>query len=287
MVAKILNGTQIANSVKDAIKVSTRQMTESGERPPGLAMVLVGDDPASEIYVRNKTKACKQVCFKSVNKRLAADVSQQTLLKTVDELNADGSVDGILVQLPLPDHLDTTAVIERIVPEKDVDGFHPYNIGRLAVRLPTFRPATPKGIMLLLAQTGKPIRGLHAIVVGASNHVGRPMGLELLLAGCTTTTIHKFTNNARTLVQDADILISATGRPRLIEGDWIKEGATVIDVGLTRQTDGSICGDVDFKTVSQKAGWITPVPGGVGPMTIAALLENTLQARTLHGRSKP
>lgn len=283
MPPKILNGTQIASDIKDDIKAKTKQIVKSGKRPPGLAMVLVGDDPASKIYVRNKTKACKQVGFHSINKRLAADVSQQELSETIDALNADESIDGILVQLPLPDHLDASAVIERITPNKDVDGFHPYNLGRLAVRLPTLRPATPKGIMHLLSHTGVTFKGSHAVVIGASNHVGRPMGLELLLAGCTTTTIHKFSKNAKALVQNADILISATGRPGLIQGDWIKQGAIVIDVGLTRQTDGTICGDVDFDAVSTKASWITPVPGGVGPMTIASLLENTLQARALDG----
>lgn len=240
-------------------------------------MVLVGEDPASLIYVRSKTNACKQVGFKSANYHLPSNITQATLLKTIDGLNADPTIHGILVQLPLPDHLDTDQIIEHILPEKDVDGFHPYNIGRLVARQPKLRPATPKGVMRLLQETGIPIKGLNATIVGASNHVGRPMGLELLLAGCTVTTVHKFTRDIDFYIGNADILISAVGKPGLIKGEQIKQGAIAIDIGLTRCQDGVLRGDIDYPSAQTRASWLTPVPGGVGPMTIAALLENTLQ----------
>ena len=275
MSAKILNGRKIAGKIRRKLESKMLRLQQAGVRPPGLAMIQVGTDPASTIYVRNKAKACQAVLFKSVNKQMPADVSEAELLDTIAALNADPTIDGILVQLPLPEQIDATRIIESIHPKKDVDGFHPYNIGRLAVRLPALRPATPKGIMHLLEHTGQPLRGRHAVIVGASNHVGRPMGLELLLAGCTTTTVHKFTQDAAKLASEADILISAAGKPELIRANWVKPGAIVIDVGLSRTADGSIKGDVHFAEVEQKAGWITPVPGGVGPMTIAALLENT------------
>ena len=278
MPAKILDGTRIAASIRDQLKTQVEKRQQNKASIPGLAMVLVGNDPASAIYVRNKTKACAQVGFKSVNQRFDNTVSQQELLRVIDGLNEDSSIHGILVQLPLPKHLDTAAIVERILPDKDVDGFHPYNIGRLAIRMPGLRPATPKGVMRLIEHTGTPIRGCSATVVGASNHVGRPLGLELLLAGCTTTTVHKFTQNVPYYTKNADILISAVGKPSFIQGNWIKLGAIVIDVGLTRQKDGSVKGDIDFVTAQERAGWLTPVPGGVGPMTITALLENTLQA---------
>lgn len=284
MSAKILDGSQIASCIKAKLKAELEELQRNNQRIPGLAMVLVGNDPSSAIYVRNKTKACVAVGFKSVNKQLSDKVTQAELLQTIDECNADDAIDGILVQLPLPAHLDTNALVERIHPDKDVDGFHPYNLGRLALRLPRLQPATPKGVMHLLAHTGVSLRGMHATIVGASNHVGRPMGLELLLAGCTTTTIHKFTKNAKEHARQADILISAVGKPGLIQADWIKTGAIVIDVGLTRDAHGNIAGDVDFEGAKKCAGWLTPVPGGVGPMTIAALLENTMYAaRHLHG----
>ncbi len=245
-------------------------------------MVLAGDDPASAVYVRNKIRACSAVGFWSVNRHLPETVDQATLLKTIDDLNKDPAIHGILVQLPLPDHLDTTEIIERILPEKDVDGFHPYNIGRLVARKPALRPATPKGVMHLLEQTGVPLRGLNATIVGASNHVGRPMGLELLLVGCTVTTVHKFTRDIDYYIRHADILISAVGKPGLIKGEQIKPAAIVIDIGLTRCPDGTLKGDIDYPSVRRRAGWLTPVPGGVGPMTIAALLENTMQAAREH-----
>lgn len=281
MPAEILNGTKIAAAAKAKLKAEVDRLKTRNKRLPGLAMVLIGADPASVIYVRNKTKACAAVGFRSVNKQFGVDISQAELLNTISELNADPAIDGILVQLPLPAHLDSCAVVEQIAPNKDVDGFHPYNLGRLTLRLPTLRPATPKGVMHLLEHTGIAIRGLDATIVGASNHVGRPMGLELLLAGCTTTTVHKFTKNLKEYVRKADILISATGRPGLIQGEWIKPGATVIDVGLTRQSNGVIAGDVDFEGAREQAAWLTPVPGGVGPMTIVSLLENTLMAYSM------
>lgn len=281
MPSRILDGVKIAAGIKEQVKTGAAKLQLSINRPPGLAMVLVGNDPASAIYVRNKSKACIKVGFKSVNKRLDESIDQAQLLQIIDDFNADPTIDGILVQLPLPKHLDASVVVDRIDPAKDVDGFHPCNLGYLAVRRPRIRPATPKGVMHLLTYTGVELRGLNAVVVGASNHVGRPMGLELLLAGCTTTTVHKFTKNARSHIKDADILISAAGKPGLIRGDWIKSGAIVIDVGLTRHANGKICGDVDFEGAKKRAGWLTPVPGGVGPMTIAALLENTLEAAQL------
>ena len=239
-------------------------------------MILVGDDPASEIYVKHKGNDCQEVGFKSETRHLSATTTQDELLAMIDELNDDDSIDGVLVQAPLPRHLDAKAVTERIAPNKDVDGFHPYNVGRLALRDPLLRPATPKGVMQLLELTGN-VRGKDALVVGASNHVGRPMSLELLLAGCTVTTAHRFTQNLEDHVRRAEILVSAVGRPRLIPGEWVREGAVVIDIGITRE-GGRLHGDIEFETASQRASWITPVPGGVGPMTRIGVLQNTLYA---------
>lgn len=280
MPAKILKGREVADQISSKLKSEVALRCKAGQRRPGLAMIQVGTDSASTVYVQNKAKACEQVGFKSVNCKLPIETSETALLNTIAKFNADSSIDGILVQLPLPEHIDASRIIEVIHPKKDVDGFHPYNIGRLAVRLPALRPATPKGIMHLLAHTKHPIKGRHAVIVGASNHVGRPMGLELLLAGCTTTTVHKFTHDTAKITAKADILISAAGKVGLIRPNWVKPGAIVIDVGLTRQADGTIKGDVEFDTVAEKASWITPVPGGVGPVTIASLLENTWLAAT-------
>ncbi|NJN52443.1 MAG: bifunctional methylenetetrahydrofolate dehydrogenase/methenyltetrahydrofolate cyclohydrolase FolD, partial [Gammaproteobacteria bacterium] len=249
-----------------------------GLRIPGLAVILVGEDPASEIYVKHKRRDCEQVGILSQVQALPSATTQAQLLDRIDALNADPAIDGILVQLPLPGHIDSSTIIERIEPTKDVDGYHPYNIGRLALRQPVLRSCTPKGIMQLLAHTGVAIRGMNATIVGASNHVGRPMGLELLLAGCTVTTAHKFSRNTKACVGTADILVSATGSPGLIRGEWIKEGAIVVDVGIVRDAAGKLTGDVDFAQASQRASWITPVPGGVGPMTRVALLQNTIYA---------
>jgi methylenetetrahydrofolate dehydrogenase (NADP+)/methenyltetrahydrofolate cyclohydrolase len=248
-------------------------------------VVLVGSDPASNLYVRNKRKACAEVGFHSEMHELSDDTSQERLLDLIDSLNADEQIDGILVQLPLPDQIDEEAVIERILPTKDVDGFHPYNVGRLALRMPVLRPCTPKGIMTMLKRTGRPLSGLDAVIVGQSNIVGRPMALELLAARCTITVCHSRTKDLAEKARNADVLVAAVGRPRFVPGDWVKEGALVIDVGINRTDEGKLVGDLDFEGVSEHAAWITPVPGGVGPMTIASLLENTLQAAELHATS--
>lgn len=276
MSANILDGNAIARQHRQLIAERVRQRQQAGQRPPGIAAILIGDDPASAIYVRGKERDCKEVGFLSDFRHLPESTEQATLLALIDELNDADHIDGILVQLPLPDHIDPDSVIERIDPTKDVDGFHPFNIGRLALRRPALRPCTPKGIMTLLASTGVPIRGLDAVVIGASNHVGRPMGLELLLAGCTVTTAHKFSRFTAGHIRQADIVVSAVGRPGLVRGDWIKPGSMVIDVGITRDDAGKLRGDVEFDVACERAGWITPVPGGVGPMTRVSILENAL-----------
>ncbi|EQD63808.1 methylenetetrahydrofolate dehydrogenase (NADP+)/methenyltetrahydrofolate cyclohydrolase [mine drainage metagenome] len=238
----------------------------------------MGPDPASSVYVRNKRRASKQVGFSARDIDLPATVTQHELMALISALNGDPVVHGILVQLPLPSHLDATALINHIDPRKDVDGFHAENVGRLALRQLGLRPCTPKGVMTLLAHTDHPVRGQHAVVVGVSNHVGRPLALELLIAGCTTTCCHKFTRDLEHHVRDADILIVAVGKPALVPGTWVKPGAVVIDVGINRLADGRLVGDVEFAAAAERAAWITPVPGGVGPMTVATLMENTLEA---------
>ncbi len=278
MTAQILDGNAIARKLRAELRDRVETRTASGQRPPGLAVILVGNDPASEIYVRHKRRDCEEVGFHSNVQHLSANVTQEDLEERVTALNADTSIDGILVQLPLPDHLNAARIIDLIEPAKDVDGVHPFNIGRLALRRPTLRSCTPKGVMHLIEHTGVAIRGLDATVIGASNHVGRPMGLELLLAGCTVTTAHKFSRDARAAAAGADLLISAVGKPGLVRGDWIKPGAIVIDVGITRDEKGKLHGDVVFEEAAERAGWLTPVPGGVGPMTRVAMLENTLLA---------
>lgn len=278
MAANIIDGKRIAQQVRTEVATSVQSIIQAGKRPPGLAVVLVGADPASEVYVNNKRKACEEVGFQSKSFDLPADTSQAQLLALIDQLNSDNEVDGILVQLPLPAGLDAEEVLQRIDPFKDVDGFHPYNIGRLAQRIPALRPCTPKGIMTMIESTKVPIMGLDAVIVGASNIVGRPMGLELLLAGCTVTTCHRFTKNLKEHVQRADLLVVAVGKPNFIPGDWIKPGALVIDVGINRLESGQLVGDIDYTLASERAGWITPVPGGVGPMTVATLMENTLES---------
>ncbi|PTT27811.1 bifunctional methylenetetrahydrofolate dehydrogenase/methenyltetrahydrofolate cyclohydrolase FolD, partial [Aeromonas sp. HMWF017] len=276
--AKIIDGKQVAQTIRSQVAAQVQQRLAAGKRAPGLAVILVGADPASQVYVGSKRRACEEVGFLSRSYDLSATASQEELLALIDQLNADSHVDGILVQLPLPDHFDTTQVLERIQPDKDVDGFHPYNVGRLAQRIPALRPCTPKGIMTLIETTGVKTHGLHAVVVGASNIVGRPMTLELLLAGCTTTTCHRFTRDLEGQVRRADLLVVAVGKPNFIPGEWIKPGALVIDVGINRLADGSLVGDVEFETARSHASFITPVPGGVGPMTVASLMENTLIA---------
>ncbi|MCP3428568.1 bifunctional methylenetetrahydrofolate dehydrogenase/methenyltetrahydrofolate cyclohydrolase FolD [Opacimonas viscosa] len=278
MQAHLIDGKVISKLVRQDVATYVTQATAANKRPPGLAVVLVGMDPASQVYVNNKRKACDEVGFVSKSYDLPATTEQDELLTLIDTLNEDPEIDGILVQLPLPAGLNAELILERIHPHKDVDGFHPYNIGRLAQRIPALRPCTPKGIMTMIESTKRNIKGLDAVIVGASNIVGRPMGLELLLAGCTVTTCHKFTQDLKAHVQRADLLVVAVGKPNFIPGEWIKDKAIVIDVGINRLEDGSLVGDVEFAKASEKAGWITPVPGGVGPMTVASLIENTLEA---------
>lgn len=278
MSARLLDGRPLAARLKKEIRQSVEEMQAKGLRRPGLAAVLVGRDPASEIYVRNKRKACVEAGIHSLAHDLPQSATEQDLLRLIDELNRDERVDGILVQLPLPEHIRQTSIIERIDPAKDADGFHPFNIGRLAQRIPLIRPCTPWGIVKLLEHGGIDVRGKHAVVVGASNVVGRPMALELLLMGATTTVCHRFTTDLQTHVSRADILVVAVGKPGMIPGEWIKEGAIVIDVGMNRLDTGKLVGDVDFESASERASWITPVPGGVGPMTVAMLMSNTLEA---------
>lgn len=278
MTARILDGKRIANELLDQIagRVAARQ--EQGLRTPGLAVILVGSDPASAVYVRNKRRACDQVGFNSFGFDLPAETPQDELFALIDRLNADPDVHGILVQSPLPPHIDEDALVDRIDPSKDVDGFQAINIGRLALRRFGLRPCTPKGVMTLLGHTDQPVRGKHAVIVGVSNHVGRPLGLELLIAGATTTSCHRFTPDLEAHVRRADIVVVAVGKPGLVKGEWIKPGAVVVDVGINRLDDGRLVGDVEFETAAERAGWITPVPGGVGPMTVATLIENTLEA---------
>ena len=278
MTAHIIDGKKIADELRQNLKKRVVTRLEKGLRRPGLAVILLGKDPASEVYVRNKRNGCEEVNFKSVAYDLDSSTPEEKLLALIDELNDDDSVDGILVQSPMPEHINTETVIERIRPDKDVDGFHPYNVGRLSSRMPILRPCTPRGIMTLLESTGEPIRGQNAVVVGASNHVGRPMALELLLAGCTTTICHRFTKDLEAEVRRAEILVVAVGKQGIVKGEWIKPGAIVIDVGINRNEAGKLVGDIDFDIAKEKAGWITPVPGGVGPMTVATLLQNTLDA---------
>ncbi|GGI75177.1 bifunctional methylenetetrahydrofolate dehydrogenase/methenyltetrahydrofolate cyclohydrolase FolD [Shewanella gelidii] len=278
MTAQLIDGKAIAQSIRSQLKQKVSARVAAGKRAPGLAVILVGSDAASQVYVGSKRRACEEVGFVSRSYDLETETSERDLLALIDQCNEDPSIDGILVQLPLPEHIDDTKVIERIQPNKDVDGFHPYNVGRLAQRIPVLRSCTPMGIMTLVKSTGIATHGLDAVVVGASNIVGRPMTLELLLAGCTTTTCHRFTKDLEAKVRQADLLVVAVGKPGFIPGEWIKPGAIVIDVGINRLESGQLVGDVDFEVASQSASWITPVPGGVGPMTIASLLENTLYA---------
>lgn len=280
MAAKVLDGKQIADALLDDLSIRVKARLDKGKSRPGLAVILVGNDSASSVYVRNKRKACERVGIKAYDYDLAADTDDQTLIALIDQLNADSEIHGILMQLPLPDNRDGNWLIDRIDPNKDVDGFHPMNVGRLVLRQFGLRPCTPRGITTLLAYTDQPVRGKNAVIVGVSNHVGRPMGLELLIAGCTVTSCHKFTPSdvLEAQVRQADILVVAVGRPSMIPGEWIKPGAVVIDVGINRMEDGRLCGDVDYAEAAKRASWITPVPGGVGPMTVATLMQNTLEA---------
>ena len=282
MSAQIINGKQIAAELRNQVRDGIADRLARGHRAPGLAVVLVGDDHASQVYVRKKREACEHAGIISSAYDLPADTTEDQLLSLIDELNNNDAIDGILVQLPLPKQINEATIIDAIHPDKDVDGFHPYNIGRLAQRNPLLRPCTPWGIIMLLDHIGEVYKGRHAVIVGASNIVGRPMSLELLLAGATTTVCHRFTRDLEQHVGRADILVVAVGKPGIVRGEWVKPGATVIDVGINRQQDGSLTGDVDFASASERAAWITPVPGGVGPMTVAVLLKNTLEAAGKH-----
>lgn len=276
MTAQIINGKAIAENLLNSIKDRINARLQAGKRAPGLAVILIGGDPASSIYVRNKRLACEKTGIRSVAYDLPETTTEAELLALIDQLNHDDTIDGILVQAPLPAQIKDEHVIEAISPSKDVDGFHPYNIGRLAVRQPTLRSCTPFGVIKMLQASNIDLMGMDAVVVGVSNHVGRPMGLELLLAGCTVTSCHRHTKNLGQIISNADLVIAAAGKPGLIKGEWIKPGAIVIDIGINRLADGTICGDVDFATAKERAGRISPVPGGVGPMTVATLMENTL-----------
>ena len=281
MTAQIINGKALAEKMQNELKETLIKERAQGLHPPGLAVVLVGDNPASRIYVNKKREACKKIGIFSLAYDLPDTITQHELVKVIHNLNIDERIDGILVQLPLPEHIDSNVILETIDPKKDVDGFHPYNLGRLAQRRPALRPCTPYGIIKLLESIQAKTYGQHAVVVGASNIVGRPMALELLLAGCTTTVCHRFTENLAQYVQQADILVAAIGKPNIIHSEWIKLGAIVIDVGINRLPNGQITGDINFETAVERASWITPVPGGVGPMTVTMLLWNTWGAKKL------
>jgi len=278
--AQIIDGKAEAAKIRAEIAIKVKARVAEGLRSPGLAVILVGADAASSIYVNKKGEACVEVGFESQIIRKAKETKQHELEALIDKLNEDESIDGILVQLPLPDHLSADALIDRIRTDKDVDGFHPYNLGRLAARQPLLRPCTPYGVIRLLRTVfgKKDLIGKDCCIVGASNIVGRPLMLEMLLAGATVTIAHRFTKDLAAQVSRADIVVAAVGKAGLIKGEWIKEGATVIDVGINRMDDGHLVGDVEFEAASKRAAWITPVPGGVGPMTVAILLRNTLYA---------
>lgn len=278
MTSEIIDGKQVAAELIDHIKNGVDRRLAAGHRAPGLAMILVGDNPASKVYVRNKEKACERSGIHSFMYRMPDTTSQEELLTTIDQLNNANAVDGILVQLPLPKHIDDDAVLNHIDPAKDADGFHPDNIGRLAIGEPRFRPCTPRGIMTLLQHTGITLAGMDAVIVGRSNIVGKPMALELIRESATVTVCHSKTKDLPGKVKAADLVVAAVGRPEFVKGDWIKSGAVVIDVGINRTDDGKLVGDVEFETAKQRASWITPVPGGVGPMTVASLLENTFDS---------
>ena len=282
MSATLIDGKAISQQLLGDVAVQVGQRTAAGKRAPCLAVVLIGDDAASAVYVNNKKKACEKVGIKSLSYEYGSDFSQEQLLALVDDLNANDEVDGILVQLPLPKHLDVQQVIERILPDKDVDGFHPYNVGRLAVKMPLMRPCTPRGVMIKLKKSGVEVMGKDVVIVGASNIVGRPQALEMLLARATVTICHSKTKDLAAEVGRADIVVAGVGIPNFIKGAWVKEGAVVIDVGINRLPTGKLCGDVEFDVAKERASMITPVPGGVGPMTIATLMQNTLDACALH-----
>ncbi|TXH03489.1 MAG: bifunctional methylenetetrahydrofolate dehydrogenase/methenyltetrahydrofolate cyclohydrolase FolD [Nevskiaceae bacterium] len=283
MTAQLIDGKAVAAQVHARVREGVQARQAAGRRAPALATLLVGADPASEVYVRNKRRACEELGIRSLPLHYDAGITQDALLAEIDRLNDDPEIDGILVQLPLPKQIDATQVIERIHPGKDVDGFHPYNLGRLAQRMPVLRPCTPFGVIELLKSVNEPFKGRTAVVVGASNHVGRPMMLELMLAGATATCCHRFTADVPGEVARADIVVVAIGKPGFVKGEWIRPGATVIDIGINRLPSGKLVGDVEFDTARERAAYITPVPGGVGPMTVAMLMQNTLQAAQNRG----
>lgn len=278
MSAQIIDGKRIADQLKAQVRIATDAMAAAGKARPGLAVVKVGSDPASAVYVRNKRLSCEQAGIISVAHDLPGETSQTDLIALIDALNADPAIDGILVQLPLPKHIESSLVTERIIPEKDVDGFHPYNIGRLALKQPLVRPCTPYGIVKLLEAYQLNVAGLDAVMVGASNIVGRPMALEMMLLGATATVCHSRTKDLEGHVRRADVVVAAIGKPDFVKGAWIKPGAIVIDVGINRLDNGKLVGDVEYDVAAERASWITPVPGGVGPMTVAALMQNTLES---------
>ncbi|MFC3625691.1 bifunctional methylenetetrahydrofolate dehydrogenase/methenyltetrahydrofolate cyclohydrolase FolD [Vogesella amnigena] len=282
MAAQLIDGKAVAETLINRVREGVDARVAAGKRAPALAVILVGDDPASGIYVKNKKRSCEKAGIRSVAYDLPGSTSQEELLAIIDQLNADDSVDGILVQLPLPKQIDPQLVIERINPKKDVDGFHPYNMGRLAVKMPLLRPCTPRGVMTLLEEYGIDPKGKNVVIVGASNIVGRPQALEMLLARATVTVCHSATADLAAEVGRADIVVAAVGKPKFVKAEWLKPGAVVIDVGINRLADGSICGDVDFAPARDIASFITPVPGGVGPMTVATLLQNTLDSANLN-----
>ena len=281
MAAKLIDGKLVATQLKVEIREKIKVKIASGGKRPGLAVILVGEDKASDIYVRNKRLACEEVGIKSFYHALPAHIKEEELISLIHKLNHDPEVDGVLLQSPLPKQIDADKLFELINPKKDVDGFHPYNLGRLAQRRPSLRPCTPYGIMMLLDSIKQQYKGKHAVVVGASNIVGRPMALELLIAGATVTICHRFTEDLSYYVKQADILVSAVGKIALVKGEWIKEGSTIIDVGQNHLPNGTLTGDIEFDAAKERAAWITPVPGGVGPMTVAILLRNTLIAAEL------
>jgi len=285
MTARLIDGKAIAAQVREEIRRTVEERRAAGFRAPALATVLIGEDAASQVYVRNKRRACAAAGIKSIHHDLSAETSEQELLTLIDACNRDRAIDGILVQLPLPDHINSLKVIQKIDPGKDVDGFHPLTFGMLALRSPRLRPCTAVGIIRMLERIGVNPKGKHCVVLGASNLVGRPLALELLMVGATVTVCHRFTTHLEEHVRQAEILASAVGKPGLVPGAWIRPGAVVLDVGITRMSDGTLRGDVEFEQARERASWIAPVPGGVGPMTVAMLLQNTLDA-TIHNTSQ-